>query len=44
LPAYNRATDAGLQVFLTGNASIELAVQSYLAGTLENNPSMMHSH
>ena len=43
-PAFNRATAAGLQVFLTGHTSIDSAVQSYLAGTLDNNPAMMHSH
>ena len=43
-PVYNRATAAGLKVFLTGNRSIDAAVQSYLSGTLDNNPSLVHSH
>jgi predicted Fe-Mo cluster-binding NifX family protein len=44
MPAFNRAAAAGLQVFLTANSSIDSAVQDYLAGTLDNNPAMMHSH
>ena len=43
-PAFNRATSAGLKVYLTEHASIEAAVQAYLDGTLANNPSRMHSH
>jgi predicted Fe-Mo cluster-binding NifX family protein len=41
-PVLNRATAAGLKVFLTGNTSIDAAVQAYLAGTLENNPALVH--
>jgi len=41
-PALNRATAAGLKVFLTGNTSIDAALQAYLAGTLENNPALVH--
>lgn len=43
-PALRRATAAGLKVILTGNPSIQAAVQAYLAGTLDNNPSLVHSH
>jgi predicted Fe-Mo cluster-binding NifX family protein len=43
-PAFNRAGAAGLQVLLTGESSIQSALQAYLAGTLENNPSLVHSH
>lgn len=43
-PALNRATAAGLKVFLTGNSSIDTAVKDYLAGTLESDLSLIHSH
>ena len=41
-PVYNRASAAGLKIFLTGNTSIDAALQAYLAGTLENNPTLVH--
>jgi predicted Fe-Mo cluster-binding NifX family protein len=41
-PVLNHATAAGLKVFLTGNTSIDAALQAYLAGTLENNPALVH--
>jgi predicted Fe-Mo cluster-binding NifX family protein len=41
-PVLNRATAAGLKVFLTGNTSIDAALQAYLAGTLDNNPALVH--
>jgi predicted Fe-Mo cluster-binding NifX family protein len=43
-PVLDRATSAGLKVFLTGSTSIDGAVQAYLNGTLENNPALLHSH
>lgn len=42
-PMYDRAAAAGLSVFLTGNTSIDTALQAYQNGTLENNPAMLHS-
>jgi predicted Fe-Mo cluster-binding NifX family protein len=41
-PVLNRAAAAGLEVFLTRNTSIAAAVQAYLAGTLDNNPALVH--
>ena len=41
-PVLNRATAAGLKVFLTGNTSIDAALQAYLAGTLDHNPALVH--
>ncbi len=43
-PAYSRAVAAGLKVILTQQASIDSAVQAYLAGTLENEPQLVHAH
>jgi predicted Fe-Mo cluster-binding NifX family protein len=43
-PAFNRAAAAGLKVYLTGNTSILAAVNAYIAGNLDNNPSLMHMH
>jgi predicted Fe-Mo cluster-binding NifX family protein len=43
-PAYNRAVGAGLTVILTRQSSIDAAVQAYLAGTLENEPQLVHAH
>ena len=43
-PMLNHVNAARLKVFLTGTSSIEAAVQAYLGGTLENNPSLVHSH
>lgn len=43
-PAYERATTAGLRVIMTGLSSIDEAVQSYAAGTLENNSNLVHAH
>jgi predicted Fe-Mo cluster-binding NifX family protein len=43
-PAFNRATAAGLTVFLTETSFVQAAVQAYLAGTLENDLSLIHSH
>jgi len=43
-PMFNRAAAAGLKVFLTRNSSIQLALQAFLAGTLENDPTLVHSH
>ena len=43
-PMFARASAAGLEVFLTGNVSIDAAVQAYIGGNLENNPSRVHAH
>ena len=43
-PAFTRAGAAGLKVFLTNNLSIPAAIEAYLAGTLVNDLTLMHSH
>jgi predicted Fe-Mo cluster-binding NifX family protein len=43
-PALARANTAGLEVILTKETSIQAALASYLAGTLENVPALVHSH
>jgi predicted Fe-Mo cluster-binding NifX family protein len=43
-PALNRAAAAGLKVFLTDIPSIDSAIQAYVAGTLDNDQSRIHSH
>jgi predicted Fe-Mo cluster-binding NifX family protein len=43
-PAYNRAIATGLGVILTQQISIESAMQAYLAGTLKNEPLLIHTH
>ena len=43
-PAYDRAEAAGLKVILSSQPSIEEAVQTYLSGTLENEPKLVHAH
>jgi predicted Fe-Mo cluster-binding NifX family protein len=43
-PAFSRASAAGLQVILTPVASIEAAVQAYLAGTLDSHLNLIHAH
>lgn len=43
-PAFNRASAAGLNVVMTMVPAIQSAVDAYLAGTLDNNPSLVHSH
>ena len=43
-PAFDRANAAGLKVFMTKNSSIQAAVEAYLAGTLDNDPSLVHAH
>ena len=43
-PAFARAGAAGLQVFLTSNHLIQSALEAYLAGTLVNDLTLMHSH
>ena len=43
-PVYKRATDAGLQVILTRQQDIDLAVRDFLAGTLQNDPELVHVH
>jgi predicted Fe-Mo cluster-binding NifX family protein len=43
-PAFDRVTKAGLKVIMTGDPSIQDVIQAYLAGTLENDPALVHSH
>jgi predicted Fe-Mo cluster-binding NifX family protein len=43
-PAFTRASEAGLKVFMTDNLSIPSALEAFLAKTLVNNLSLMHSH
>ena len=43
-PALNRATATGLKVFLSGISLIDSAVEVYIAGTLDNNPSRVDMH
>ena len=43
-PAFAKASAAGLQVILTREKKIDAAVQRYLAGTLENEPDLIHVH
>jgi len=43
-PAFDRVTAAGLKVIMTGESSIHVAMQAHLAGTLENNSALVHSH
>jgi predicted Fe-Mo cluster-binding NifX family protein len=43
-PVYHRAKAAGLTVILTRISSIDAAVQAYAAGTLEDEPQLVHMH
>ncbi len=43
MPAYDRAINAGLAVFLTRQTQIDAALQAYLAGTLQNEPGLIHN-
>jgi predicted Fe-Mo cluster-binding NifX family protein len=43
-PVYHRAIAAGLTVILTRLSSVDEAVQAYAAGTLENEPQLVHMH
>lgn len=43
-PAYNCASNAGLEVILTREAAINLAVLTYLSGKLENEMQLIHAH
>jgi predicted Fe-Mo cluster-binding NifX family protein len=43
-PAYNRAIATGLEVILTQQISIDSALQAYMAGTLKNEPLLIHTH
>ncbi len=44
MPAYNRAMEAGIEVFLTPETSIEAAIKAYLSGKLVSELGLMHSH
>ncbi len=44
LPAYSRAVNAGIQVFLTNESSIEAAINAYRYGKLVNEPGLIHHH
>lgn len=43
-PALAHAEGAGLQVFLPGEKSIDAALASYIAGTLESDDRRIHHH
>ena len=43
-PAHQAALAHGLQVIATGQRDIAAAIQAYLAGTLEENPLLIHPH
>jgi predicted Fe-Mo cluster-binding NifX family protein len=43
-PAFNRAQEQGLEVILTGERSIEKALQAYLQGTLHSDLRRVHAH
>ena len=43
-PVYHRAKTAGLTVILTRFSPIDTAVQAYTAGTLEDDPQLIHMH
>jgi predicted Fe-Mo cluster-binding NifX family protein len=43
-PAFDRAISAGLDVVLTGEESIQTALQAYLQGTLETDMRRVHAH
>jgi len=43
-PVFNRAQAAGLTVILTRLPTIDAALQAYAAGTLENEPTLIHMH
>ena len=43
-PALSRASEAGLQVFLTRRTSIAEAAQAFLDGSLENDTALVHQH
>ena len=43
-PAFNKARAAGLEVVLTAVHSIDDAITAYLAGTLKNDPGLIHIH
>ncbi len=43
-PAYDGAVAQGLQVILTGEKTIQSALEAYLAGSLVSNPARIHQH
>ena len=44
MPAYNRALNAGMQVFLTNESDIEAAIKAYQSGKLVSEPGLIHHH
>ena len=44
MPAYDRAINAGIQVFLTNESSIEAAIKAYQSGKLVSEPGLIHHH
>ena len=44
MPAVERASAKGLQVFLTRRTSIAEAAQAFVDGTLEHEPKLIHQH
>lgn len=43
-PAYDRAVQQGLQVFLTSERTIPAALAAYQAGQLQSDPRRIHQH
>jgi predicted Fe-Mo cluster-binding NifX family protein len=43
-PAYRHATDAGLKVMLTGEKTIEAALEAYRSGMLVSDVRRVHAH
>ena len=43
-PMFNRASAAGLEIFLTGEERIADALDAYLKGTLSSDPRRVHAH
>ncbi len=43
-PAFSRAQEQGLEVILTGERSIEKALQAYLQGALHSDLRRVHAH
>lgn len=43
-PAYDQALRSGLAVIMTGEKSIQRALEAYQAGTLTSDPRRVHAH
>ncbi len=44
MPAYNRALAAGMEVYLTPESNIDVAIVAYLSGMLVSELGLMHGH